>query len=616
MVLGVEKYGIYIYAYTIMNYFTLFVSYGFEYSATKKVSLIRDNHKMLEEIYSSIMLLRFIFNILVSLIVTFLVLFIPFFKDEATLYSCGVLLVWGQTIMPLWLYQGLEKMKFITLISFLSRLMSVLLIFALVRKTHDYSDVLLLQGLGYIIGAIISLYVVFFHLHIKFRIPHKKMLYTELKDGWYLFLSTIGMNFYRESNILLLGFFTNYSVVGVYAPAEKVIKAFQSLTSPFVNAIYPFFSRKISSNKGVESYYKIGRFFSSVLFVISLMLICISPFLVKTFLDESYYKSILDIQIMAFVILFGGMNFYYGIIGLVNMGYSKKFVACVWKAGFFSLVLCSLLSIVLKDRGAAISIIDKCSLKIKDGNGLKFKKNYKAVPDLVRLYLDKASEMLSDIRMSNEDKENKIILGSMITEEAFNKVKDMPIGLCVFSPPYANCFDYCEVYKLEFWIGGFVKSYDDFERFRSIALRSHVNSKFSHEFSNSNKDVDTIASLISSFNIWNKNIPDMIRGYFDDMESMIKNLSKILVNKAKCYIVVANSGYKGILVPTDLLLAEIAEKYGYKVCNIYHARKIRSSSQQMHILNTNYNNLMRESIIVSEILLLILIWKELKKIEE
>lgn len=104
-VLGVEKYGTYIYAYAIMSYFTLFVSYGFEYSATKKVSLIRDNHKMLEEIYSSIMLLRFVFNILVSLIVTFLVLFIPFFKDEAALYSCGLLLVWGQTIIPLWLYQ-------------------------------------------------------------------------------------------------------------------------------------------------------------------------------------------------------------------------------------------------------------------------------------------------------------------------------------------------------------------------------------------------------------------------------------------------------------------------------------------------------------------------------
>ena len=356
-VLGVEKYGTYIYAYAIMSYFTLFVSYGFEYSATKKVSLIRDNHKMLEEIYSSIMLLRFVFNILVSLIVTFLVLFIPFFKDEAALYSCGLLLVWGQTIIPLWLYQGLERMKFITLISFLSRLISVLLIFVLVRGTDDYNDVLLLQGLGYVIGAIISLYIVSFHLHIKFIFPQKEMLYTELKDGWFLFLSTIGMNFYRESNIILLGFFTNYSVVGMYAPAEKVIKAFQSLTSPFVNAIYPFFSRKMCNNRGLESYYKIGRLYYLVLFILSLIIAFFSPALVETFLNENYYKSILDIQIMAFVILFGGMNFYYGIIGLVNMGYSKKFVACVWKAGFFSLLLCSLLSVALQDRGAAVSMI-------------------------------------------------------------------------------------------------------------------------------------------------------------------------------------------------------------------------------------------------------------------
>ncbi len=252
-------------------------------------------------------------------------------------------------------------------------------------------------------------------------------------------------------------------------------------------------------------------------------------------------------------------------------------------------------------RLALVSIIDKCSLKIKDGNGLKFKKNYKPVPDLLQFYLEKTKEMLSDILQSNEHNECKAILGSMITDDAFRQVENNTVGLCVFSPPYANCFDYCEVYKLEFWIGGFVQSYEDFERFRSIALRSHVNSKFSHHFSNTNNDVDVIASLISSFNIWNKNIPDMLRGYFDDMELMLSNLSKILVDKGKCYIVVANSGYKGILVPTDLLLADIAQKYGYKVRNIYHARRIRSSSQQMHILNSSYNNLMRESVIELQI---------------
>ena len=68
-VLGVEKYGTYIYAYSIINYLTLFVQYGFEYSATKKVSLIRDDHFLLEKIYSSIMLLRIGFNLLASILV-------------------------------------------------------------------------------------------------------------------------------------------------------------------------------------------------------------------------------------------------------------------------------------------------------------------------------------------------------------------------------------------------------------------------------------------------------------------------------------------------------------------------------------------------------------------
>ena len=182
----------------------------------------------------------------------------------------------------------------------------------------------------------------------------------------------------------------------------------------------------------------------------------------------------------------------------------------------------------------------------------------------------------------------------------YNEIENKSVGLCVFSPPYANCFDYCEVYKLELWIGGFVKSYEDFEKYRSMALRSHVNSKFNHTLRLNNQDVDTIASLVSTFNIWNKNIPDMIRGYFDDMELLLKRVHSMLTNGSKCYIVVANSAYKGILVPTDMLLADIAKQIGYKFDVIKVARKIRSSSQQMKGLYETYDSLMRESIVVLE----------------
>ena len=251
-------------------------------------------------------------------------------------------------------------------------------------------------------------------------------------------------------------------------------------------------------------------------------------------------------------------------------------------------------------RLALISILDKCSLKVKDGNGLKFKKNYKPVPDLTGYFLDKCRLMLSDIRKANYSDKCLSFLGSMLNEDVYSQVYSCPVDLCVFSPPYANCFDYCEVYKLELWIGGFVKSYDDFETYRSMALRSHVNSKFDHSLRYNNSDVNTIATLISAFNVWNKNIPDMIRGYFDDMELLLKRVYGMLRDGGECYIVVANSAYKGILVPTDMLLADIAVSLGYKYKGIQVARKIRSSSQQMKGLYETYDNLMRESIVILE----------------
>jgi hypothetical protein len=92
----------------------------------------------------------------------------------------------------------------------------------------------------------------------------------------------------------------------------------------------------------------------------------------------------------------------------------------------------------------------------------------------------------------------------------------------------------------------------------------------------------------------------MIAGYFDDMTETFKRLQHLMIKGAKCYIVVANSGYKGVLVPTDLLLADIAEMNGFKTVGVIYARKIRASSQQMRELHDTYEDLMRESIVVLE----------------
>lgn len=247
---------------------------------------------------------------------------------------------------------------------------------------------------------------------------------------------------------------------------------------------------------------------------------------------------------------------------------------------------------------AYLSIIERCSNRIKDGNGIKIVPNKPRVDDIFALFLKKGRVMLRDAQLQNSDCETIIVNGS-ITKN-FDIIKNKKIGIVIFSPPYANCFDYCEVYKLELWMGDFVKKYNDFKKYRDVAVRSHVNATFDHTIANINQSVDLIANLISCFNIWNKNIPDMIRGYFDDMTHALTQLKKVMVLGARCFIVVANSGYKGVLVPTDLLLADIAKNIGFKPVQIIHARRMRASSQQMDELNGKYGCLMRESIVVLE----------------
>jgi DNA modification methylase len=253
---------------------------------------------------------------------------------------------------------------------------------------------------------------------------------------------------------------------------------------------------------------------------------------------------------------------------------------------------------------AYLSIIEDASIRVKDGNGLKLKKNKKQIENIYDYFISKCNQMLHDIATTTYSNETNHLVynSSILIDKTLESLTDKKVGISIFSPPYANCFDYCEVYKLEFWLGGFVDSYKGFAKYRSIAMRSHVNSKFNHTIQNNIPDVDSIANLISTYNIWNKNIPDMLRGYFDDMFEILQRQATLLVKGGKCFIVVANSGYKGIMVPTDLLICDIAEKIGYKVNNIFYARKIRASGQQTTDLHLNYDKLMRESIIELELI--------------
>lgn len=154
--------------------------------------------------------------------------------------------------------------------------------------------------------------------------------------------------------------------------------------------------------------------------------------------------------------------------------------------------------------------------------------------------------------------------------------------LAVFSPPYPNSFDYTDIYNLELWVLGYLKTKADNRKLREATLRSHVQIKRDFgQAPDSPTLVKTLARLQKrSDDLWNADIPAMLGGYFSDMRTILVNLNKKLVRRGQVVIVVGNSKYAGVHVDVTAILTEIAQHEGFRLLRSENIRSMRSSAQQ------------------------------------
>lgn len=176
------------------------------------------------------------------------------------------------------------------------------------------------------------------------------------------------------------------------------------------------------------------------------------------------------------------------------------------------------------------------------------------------------------------------------------RIKPESIEGIIFSPPYANCFDYTEIYKLELWFGKFVSEYSDLKKLRNISLHSHLNGDLNVEVESKSEILSELLVELQKKELWDKRIPKMLQLYYDDMFKVLDECYKVLDDKGFCCIVVGNSSYGGIVFPADLILAAYAEEIGFNVDKIEVDRYIITSSQQYEITKETRKYL-RESVL-------------------
>ena len=268
---------------------------------------------------------------------------------------------------------------------------------------------------------------------------------------------------------------------------------------------------------------------------------------------------------------------------------------------------------------AWLSIIENVSNIKKEGNGIKYKNRKRTSNGYVNIdkevwekqkfpedkfnfvktkLLNSLKNILSDIKYNYglSEKRPRIFNGSCLE---FDKYFSDEIQLTFFSPPYCNCFDYFEIHKVDLWLAEFVKDKEEFRLLRNTGFRSNTNSLNHKPIKYQNEFLEKLINLFDSKKLWNIKIPNVVRGYFDDTFTLLSKLYNQTEKQGYVGIVVGNSAYSGVIIPTDILIAEIAKEIGFRVKRVFVTRHLTSSSQQKQELEY-LKNYLRESIVLLE----------------
>lgn len=341
-IVGKDNYGIYSYVFMVVQYIILFSTYGFNYSATKMISRHRNDTAAVTRIYNAVIGCKML--IAIFLVISVMLCSGWVFEEEIgfVMFLLGTGMIVGDILNPVWLFQGMEKMKFMTLVNSSSKIIFTVLVFFVVRSVDDFYLLILLNSCGYLLAGILSVFLAYKQFNVRLGIPRFGDMIAQFKNGGAMFGSTFGMNLYRNAHVLILKHFASNEAVGLFSAAEKVIHGFQSVILPAAQALFPHMSLKFkdkSTKERLSLMKKVMLPLVGLSFAAALFVYIFAPWISDILCGKDFRECIPLIRIMSLVIIFGEVNYITGIVGLVNMDRQNYFFRSVLVTGVCSCLI-------------------------------------------------------------------------------------------------------------------------------------------------------------------------------------------------------------------------------------------------------------------------------------
>jgi len=320
-VIGAEKFGLIAFAQAFVQYFMILTDYGFNISATKEISLCRDEHIKVSHAFSSVMTVKIALAALSLVTMGIIVYFIPKFRHDWLVYVFSFGAVVGNTLFPVWFFQGKEKMKHIADLNIIGGIVYAFSIFFFVRQPRDYLMVPLINSCVFLITGIMGQYIVFRRFRVSFKFQGYENIRKQLKAGWDIFISIAAINAYTTTRIFTVGLLTNNTITGFYSIAERIAGFCQTFPlASFSQALFPRLSKVFHKNKAkaLKIMQRIQQITVNISLIYLPLIFIFAHLIVKAVCGGDYQNTVFALRLLLISVFF-----------VLGKNFSKVFAVCL-----------------------------------------------------------------------------------------------------------------------------------------------------------------------------------------------------------------------------------------------------------------------------------------------
>lgn len=322
-VLGTEQYGWVITAQIVVSYCSILIDFGFKRISARHISIHRDNKEKLSEIMSAIFTMQIILWVLCLIVYLIILGSITTYRQHFWLFLFSYGLTLNELLFPQYFFQGIEKMKYITIVNILMRIISIALIFVCVNDSMDYVRVPVLYTIGYFAGGVLSLYVIYGREKLKYRWPSFSSMKYYFKDASMVFYTDVICTVKDKLNYILLGSMVRVSDVVIYDLGSKFMNVVSKPATIVATVLFP----KMAKDRDFMIFKKILVILVITTVFVVLILNLFLPQVVHFFIDEDI--NLLPIRIYLIAPILVGASSFISSNLILALGYTKYVLSSI-----------------------------------------------------------------------------------------------------------------------------------------------------------------------------------------------------------------------------------------------------------------------------------------------